>query len=152
MFTPFTNFIKNALNILKNKNFIYKFIKFSIVGMLNTLISYSSLLMSINAFHLNLLVANLIGLIIGILISFTLNLKFTFRSKFNLIFLFKYIFIVSIAFSTSYFIQKSILLPIFLGFTTSKVLALDMTSLFGIPVYIAINFIGNYVFNFNNIK
>ena len=152
MFTPSINLMKNAMSVIKSKNFLYKFIKFIIVGVLNTLISYSSLLISINAFHFNLLVANLIGLMIGILTSFTLNLKFTFRSRFNFIFLVKYILIVSIAFVTSYFIQKSILLPIFLGFTTSKVLALDMASLFGIPVYIVINFIGNYVFNFNNIK
>ena len=71
------------MEIIKNKKIketIIQFIKFGIVGGLNTILSYGITNACYYAFHLHEQVSNLIAFVITVFISFILNGKFVFKN------------------------------------------------------------------------
>lgn len=64
-------------NFLKTNTFI----RFSLVGVINTAIGLSIIFMLLNMFHLSYWISSSIGTAIGALFSFLLNRKFTFKSS-----------------------------------------------------------------------
>ena len=131
----------------KLKELIKQFIKFGIVGAINTVLSYA--ITNINFYVLNLhaQVSNIIAFIITVFISFILNGKYVFKSE-------KQNFWKSlIKVYTSYSIT---------GLFLTAILIYIEEELFGIPHYIAtlmnlvitipINFILNKFWAFNNKK
>lgn len=69
--------IKNA----KLKETIIQFIKFGIVGGINTVLSYGITNLCYYVFHLHEQVSNLIAFVITVFISFVLNGKFVFNKQ-----------------------------------------------------------------------
>lgn len=67
---------------IKLQNIIVQFLKFGIVGMINTLLSYGIYSIGILA-GLDYFVCNTISLIITVYISFILNSKYVFHRQFN---------------------------------------------------------------------
>jgi len=55
------------------------FVKFCLIGIINTIVSFS-IILSLIFLGVNYLISNLIGYLIGILISFTLNKYINFKS------------------------------------------------------------------------
>ena len=63
------------------KESIIQFIKFGIVGVINTFTSYAIVNTCFYVFHIHMQISNLIAFIISVLVSFTLNSIFVFKSK-----------------------------------------------------------------------
>lgn len=59
---------------------INQFVRFSTVGVVGTLAQYICLLLLINIFGINVVLASTLGFILGGLINYSLNRKYTFRS------------------------------------------------------------------------
>ena len=73
--------MKEKIENEKLKNFIIQFIKFGIVGTINTFISYAIVNVSHYVFNLHVQLSNVIAFIISVFVSFTLNSKFVFENK-----------------------------------------------------------------------
>lgn len=67
----------------KGKELIIDFIKFGIVGIINTFTSYIIVNSCFYLLHIDKQIANLIAFIISVLVSFSLNSKFVFKKKFK---------------------------------------------------------------------
>lgn len=65
------------------KEFIISFIKFGVVGVVNTFVSYAIVNMSFYLFKLPLQVSNVIAFILSVFISFSLNGVFVFKKKYG---------------------------------------------------------------------
>lgn len=65
----------------KIKNIIKQFLKFGIVGGINTVLSYGITNLAYYVFNLNEQIANIIAFIITVFISFILNNKFVFKEN-----------------------------------------------------------------------
>lgn len=63
------------------KSFFLQLIKFSLVGVINTLLTIIVIFILINIFLFNDYLSNIIGYIIGFINSFVLNKLWTFKSK-----------------------------------------------------------------------
>ena len=57
-----------------------QFARFIFVGVLNTSLGYAIIFASMYLLHLSAVVSNVIGYLLGLTISYSLNRKFTFRS------------------------------------------------------------------------
>lgn len=66
---------------MKFKNIITQFIKFGIVGAINTVLSYIITNLSFYALHLHAQLSNIIAFIITVFISFILNGKYVFKAE-----------------------------------------------------------------------
>lgn len=74
--------MKNTLNNKENlKELIVDFIKFGIVGVINTFTSYAIVNTCHYAFDIHIQISNIIAFILSVLVSFTLNGKFVFKKK-----------------------------------------------------------------------
>ena len=58
-----------------------KFLRYILVGLLNTLATYITSIIFLKIFNLFLFISNLLGYLVGICISFYLNRNFVFKSK-----------------------------------------------------------------------
>ncbi len=71
----------------KFKSFIYsstkQFIRFGIVGVINTLITISIIFILSNVYNVHYIISNIIGYIAGFMNSFLMNKFWTFQSKGN---------------------------------------------------------------------
>jgi putative flippase GtrA len=57
------------------------FVKFCLVGIINTIVGYSIIFILIYVFSLNYILSNTIGYIVGVTVSFTLNKYCNFKSQ-----------------------------------------------------------------------
>lgn len=89
----------------KKRNFIIQFIKFNLVGIINTLITYFIYCILV-LFRMHHFIALSVDYLTGVIITFTLNKNFTFKNKSpTSIFMFiKMLFIYLIVFSLNIFL------------------------------------------------
>lgn len=99
--------------VCDEKGNLFIFLRYLCVGVINTLVGLTSILILFNIFHLNYWIATSIGNIIGIIVSFFLNKRYTFKYngvkaqslfKFLLVSLISYI----ISYSLGYYIGNLI--------------------------------------------
>lgn len=120
-------------------NFFKQLIKFSLVGLLNTLITLSTIFILINVLNLNYIISNIIGYVLGFTNSFILNKKWTFKSKGSAkieIILFFILFIIC------YLLQ---LISLILLKELIKV-SVEKAQLIAMIIYTTINFLGSKYF------
>lgn len=67
-------------NFLKEKVIIKQFLKYSIVGITNSIIGFGTIFIVYNFFHANYILANIFGYALGLVNSFVWNKKWTFKS------------------------------------------------------------------------
>lgn len=128
------------LNFLKHNTFI----RFSIVGIINTAIGLSIIFLLLNVFHFSYWVSSSIGTAIGALFSFLLNRKFTFKSTVSfqrgapLFFL-----IIFLSFYLSYGIGEWIAARLtFPAFISSRLTEKEIAVFIGACLYTTSNYLG----------
>lgn len=130
-----------------------KFLRFLIVGMINTIVGLSISFISLNIFQVNYWVSTFSGNGVGAVVSYFLNRKFTFKSnaavrktfwKFIIVILLCYF----ISYWTSSFIVKSF---IQIGqFSLSNQILDNISTLFGAVLYTISNYLGQKIIVFSN--
>ena len=130
---------------MKNKisQTIRQFIKFGLVGVLNTIITLSIIFVFMKLFNVSYILSNVIGYLFGFINSFILNKIWTFKSKKSIgseSFFFVLIFIIC------YFIQLA-----FLIILKEKLLVKpEYAQIISMIFYSIINFTGNKFITFKN--
>lgn len=90
---------------------LYTFLRYIIVGVINTIVGLSTVLLLFNILKLNYLISISLGNLIGVIVSFFLNKSFTFNytgsnkeslTKFVLVSLFSFI----VAYSLGFYVEK----------------------------------------------
>lgn len=130
---------------MKNKipQTIRQFIKFGLVGVLNTIITLSIIFVFMKLLNVSYILSNVIGYLFGFVNSFMLNKIWTFKSKKSIgseSFFFVLIFVVC------YFIQLT-----FLIILKEKLLVKpEYAQIISMILYSIINFSGNKFITFKN--
>lgn len=121
---------------------VNQIVKFGLVGILNTFVSLSTILMLMNYFHISYILANFCGFILAVINSFIWNKLWTFYGKGRIkteLTLFIIIFIIC------YLAQLGLL--IFLKEVIT--LSVNISQILAMIFYMVLNFIGQKYFAFN---
>lgn len=148
-FSIINTVVKNIINKLNdfalNSQFLKQFIKYSIVGVFNTLIGLGIIFVLFNIYKINYILANVIGYSLGLINSFLWNKRWTFRSLNHYskeIIPFIFIFIVS------YFANLIGLIISVEVFMINH----NLSFILGSIIYVAISFTANRKWTFSNNK
>ncbi len=128
-----------------NKKFFIEALKYGTIGVVNTLLTLTIIWLMRNFFHTSLVFANATGYTLGFLNSFLLNRNWTFKTKNNWK---KEFSKFLLAFLVCYLIQLGVVL--FLEKHT--MMKEEYTTLLGMIVYTAINFLLNKYYTFRKLK
>jgi len=118
-----------------------QFIKYGIVGVINTLITLSVIFLLMNGFDVNYLISNIVGYMLGFINSFILNKLWTFKSKGKLK---NELFLFIIAFLVCYGAQLLFLIFLIEGLDFSA----EISQIIAMAFYTILNFLGNKYFTF----
>ncbi len=124
---------------------IRQFLKFGMVGFLNTGISISTIFILMKLFGVSYVVSNVVGYGLAVINSFIWNKLWTFKGKGNLfgeIARFFGIFLIC------YFLQLGLLVLLKEHIHISA----DLSQLIAMAFYIVLNFIGHKLFTFRDAK
>lgn len=131
--------------------FHHSFVRFLLVGILNTLIGLSSIFLLLNVLGLNYWASTFIGNGLGAIVSYFLNRTFTFQSQASLRGSFlKFVFVILVCYAFSY------ALSFFLGHFLSRTLhwngkmAENVAVLIGSGFYTISNYLGHRFFTFKS--
>lgn len=134
--------IKIVKNIIpSSEEFLSQFIKFGIVGILNGIVGFGSMLLLFNVFLVNYLLSNIIGYCLGLINSFVLNKTFTFQSRKSIKKELPHFVIIFIISYSANLIALIILVNEFY-FNT------NVAYIFGMMIYSITNFMGNKYLTF----
>jgi putative flippase GtrA len=133
------------INALLNSKTFSQAVKFSIVGVINTFISFIIIFFLQNVILLYYVIANAAGYSAGIINSFFWNKFWTFKSKESIK---KEVLFFIIVTGVSYIVQLLAVILVKEKFGVN----VNYAQLIGIIVYIILNFIGNKFLTFNNIN
>jgi len=127
----------------------YPFLRFLMVGIINTIVGLSMIFLLFYIFHLSYWVATFFGNIVGGLVSFILNRSFTFQSdksiKRTIV---PFFLVMFICYFVSYNIGKKIAFS-FLNITALPILSVhDLAILLGSGLYTITNYFGQKRFVF----
>lgn len=126
------------IQILERFKINIQFMKFSIIGLLNTCIDYAIFLLLVYVFNLDLIISNVISYSIAVINSYFFNIFWTFKTKNSFTNFYRFIML-----NTSGLILSSIiiiLLEDYLVAYYAKLIAILVTVLvnyFGIKIFIA---------------
>ncbi|MBZ6444044.1 GtrA family protein [Paenibacillus polymyxa] len=116
-------------------------IRYLIVGIVNTLVGLTSVLLLFNLLNFNYWVSSFVGNVFGILVSFFLNKKYTFKSQNKIVSaLFKFILVSLFCYIISYSIGYVISLKNIIGNWT---LASNLSILFSSGLYTILGYLGH---------
>lgn len=129
----------------------YPFLRFLMVGIINTIVGLSMIFLLFYIFHLSYWVATFFGNIVGGLVSFILNRSFTFQSdksiKKTIV---PFFLVMFICYFVSYNIGKKIAFS-FLNITALPILSVhDLAILLGSGLYTITNYFGQKLFVFSH--
>lgn len=125
------------IQILKKLRFNIEFIKFSIIGSMNTSIDYLIFLILVYYFNFDLVVSNVISYSIAVINSYFFNIFWTFKTKNSFKNFYKFIIVNTLGLISSSIMI--ILLEDYLEAFYSKIIAIFVTVLvnyFGIKIFI----------------
>ena len=136
------------MNKIKDKKIIIDFIKFSFVGVINTIVSY----ILINTFHyalkIDVILSNIFTFLLSVLLSYILNSIFVFKQKDHSI---KTILKSIIKAYLSYAFTGIILTSILLEIECNKIgIPLYIASLMNLIITVPLNFLMNRYWTFRN--
>lgn len=123
---------------------IVQFLKFSLIGLLNTSLHYFVFLALYRLFSVHYLVASTIGYSVGLLNSFVLNRKWTFKSKENGVSgeLFRFLIVNLCALMVNLFVLK--------GCTLFAGIRPEVGQIAAICFSVVVNFFGNKLWTFRH--
>lgn len=126
------------------------FIRFLLVGVINTIVGLTTMYVLLNGFHLSYWISTLIGNIVGAGVSYVLNRNFTFKSE-NAVAssLIRFVLVIGIC----YFVSYSLGLKVALWFLDKvtwlpKEFAKEVAVLAGTGIYTILNYLGQKLFVF----
>ena len=135
--------MKNKTNFKKIITTGIQFLKFGIVGLLNTLITLSIIFILMKLLHVSYRISNIIGYIFGLSNSFIWNKFWTFKSK---IFSAREIILFLLVFLVSFGLQFLILNLLVEIIHINE----DLSQIFAMIFYTIINFFGNKYITIKN--
>lgn len=129
------------------------FIRFALVGVVNTLIGLTVTFVCLNAFELNYWLSTLLGNVVGAVNSFLMNKSFTFRSKAKVKdTLWKFMAITAICYGVAYGLASVAveqLLGMILPITSQRVQD-NVAALVGSGIYTVLNYFGQKLVTFRD--
>lgn len=139
--------MKLAIRKLIDKTFI----KFILVGCINTLVGTAVMFISYNVISLGYWISSALNYVVGSIVSYFLNKYYTFqdkeKSKKKII---KFIVNISVCYIIAYGVAKP-LIRIILD-TSKQSIQENIAMLFGMGLFVILNYIGQRVFVFENEK
>jgi putative flippase GtrA len=128
----------------------HSFIRFLLVGIVNTIVGLSTIFVMFYVFHFSYWIATLIGNVVGAFVSYVLNKSFTFRSSQSVRKTILPFFIVMFAcYFVSYFIGKEVAYFLFELVSIPFLSADDTAILLGSGLYTITNYFGQKQFVFS---
>lgn len=123
------------------------FMKFVMVGIINTLVGTTIMFVFYNVFHLNYWISSASNYIIGSLVSYLLNKNFTFRFREKGYYsLLRFIINILTCYLLAYGIAKPIMHWILSDF--NKTIQENISMLLGICLFVVFNYLGQRFFAF----
>ena len=123
------------------------FMKFVMVGIINTLVGTTIMFVFYNVFHLNYWISSASNYIIGSLVSYLLNKNFTFRFREKGYYsLLRFIINILTCYLLAYGIAKPIMHRILSDF--NKTIQENISMLLGMCLFVVFNYLGQRFFAF----
>ncbi|MBS4174083.1 GtrA family protein [Bacillus sp. FJAT-49736] len=130
----------------------HSFIRFLLVGIINTIIGLTSMFLLLHLFHLTYWLSTFIGNTIGCIASYFLNKSFTFKSERSFgSSIFRFIVVILSCYFISYYIGEKLAIFILAQLSFIPIVyAKDAAVLFGTGIYTVSNYIGQKYFVFKS--
>lgn len=128
----------------------HSFVRFLLVGVVNTIVGLSSMYLFLNGFSFSYWVSTFLGNVIGACVSYILNRSFTFKSNAAVgTSMLRFAIVILICYFISYFLGEKIALFLFsqVSLLGTKY-AQDAAVLFGTGIYTITNYLGQRLFVF----
>lgn len=128
-----------------------QFIKFGMVGLLNTIVGTVAMLFAYNVLHMGYWVSSALNYILGSVLSYILNKNFTFRSKKKSKGeIFRFVTNILVCYLIAYGVAEPFAGKMFsvLGLELEKKILEQVAMLFGMCFFIILNFFGQKIFVF----
>lgn len=123
------------------------FVKFILVGMVNTIVGTAVMFVAYNVFHLSYWISSAANYIIGSLCSYFLNKYFTFQNKEKSpMIIFKFILNITVCYLIAYGGAKKLILYLLSGF--SKQWQDNIAMVCGMGLFVILNYFGQRFFAF----
>lgn len=126
---------------MKKKNNIYIALKFGIVGLSNTLISYLAFLLFFKIFSIAYILSSICAYFTGLLNSYFWNLRWTFKKRHSRDVLFKFIIVNIVSLGSKVLIVYFMVEYLQYSELVSELIAMSFA--------IVLNFVGNNFWTFN---
>lgn len=130
---------------IKSKTFLNQLFRYSIVGVLNTILGLSAIYLLYNFFHFDYIVSNIGGYFVGLVNGFIWNKKWTFESSKHFS---KEIVPFLIVFGISYAVNLVIVILMVETFKIDP----NIAQILGIAAYSSTNFLVNKYWTFSKVK
>lgn len=130
---------------IKSKTFLNQLFRYSIVGVLNTILGLSAIYLLYNFFHFDYIVSNIGGYFVGLVNGFIWNKKWTFESSKHFS---KEIVPFLIVFGISYAVNLVIIILMVETFKIDP----NIAQILGIAAYSSTNFLVNKYWTFSKVK
>ena len=130
---------------------IRQFLKFGLVGILNTVIGTAVMFFSYNVLGLGYWLSSALNYIIGSICSYVLNKRFTFESRRkSKREIFRFIINISICYLVAYGVAEPLVrhMILLLRINWDKSLLEQVAMLFGMCLFVILNFMGQKLFVF----
>jgi putative flippase GtrA len=128
----------------------HSFVRFLLVGVVNTIVGLSSMYLFLHGFSFSYWVSTFLGNVIGACVSYVLNRSFTFKSNAAVgTSMLRFAIVILICYFISYYLGEKIALFLFskISFLGTKY-AQDAAVLFGTGIYTITNYLGQRLFVF----
>jgi putative flippase GtrA len=128
----------------------HSFVRFLLVGVVNTIVGLSSMYLFLHGFSFSYWVSTFLGNVIGACVSYILNRSFTFKSNAAVgTSMLRFAIVILICYFISYYLGEKIALLLFakISFFGTKY-AQDAAVLFGTGIYTITNYLGQRLFVF----
>ena len=125
----------------------HTFMKFAMVGVINTIVGTTVMFVFYNVFHFSYWVSSASNYIIGSIISYLLNKNFTFRFKEQKYWsLLRFVLNILTCYLLAYGIAKSLMHWILTGF--SQTIQENVSMMLGMGLFVVFNYLGQRFFTF----
>ena len=125
----------------------HTFMKFAMVGVINTIVGTTVMFVFYNVFHFSYWVSSASNYIIGSIISYLLNKNFTFRFKEQKYWsLLRFVLNILTCYLLAYGIAKPVMHWILTGF--SQTIQENVSMMLGMGLFVVFNYLGQRFFTF----
>lgn len=123
--------------------------RFLMVGVLNTIIGTTTMLIAYNIFHLGYWIASALNYIVGSIFSYFANKYFTFKSeKKSASEIIRFIINITVCYFISYSVAKPVMEMVLKNIHLSVSMLEQISMFFGMGIFVVLNYIGQKFFVF----